>query len=206
MRKNPKNSNCNECNISFENEKTYNSHCLDLHSTIELFSSDETSKSSLSKSRKLKKSDNVNLVKNLKNMKRKRSNDSNIASECKKRKEDLDLSELDVELIHEIPNMKPMVMECRDCKVIFENEFEQKTHIITEHLQTKVSGLRDESIERQIKQELISIGSNDLPEGQQILMTYKDAHNVTNLINEDQAPLTKVPNEVTQLSVSPKST
>ena len=139
-------------------------------------------------------------------MKRKRSNDSNMASECKKRKEDLDLSELDVELIHEIPNMKPMVMECRDCKVIFENEFEQKTHFITEHLQTKVSRSRDESIERQIKQELISIGSKDLPEGQQILMTYKDAHNVTHLINEDHAPLTQVSNELTQSSASPKST
>ena len=55
----------------------------------------------------------------------------------------------------------------------------------------------DESIERQIKQELISIGSNDLPEGQQILMTYKDARNLTNLINEDQAPLTQVSNELT---------
>ena len=94
-------------------------------------------------------------------MKRKRSlNDSNIASECKKRKEALDLSEFDLELIHEIPNIKPVVMECRDCRVIFENEFEQKTHFITEHLQTKVSRLRDESIERQIKQELISIGSS----------------------------------------------
>ena len=176
--------------ILVSNDKTYNNHYLDLHSIIELFSSEETSKS-----RKFKKSANVNLIKNSKNMKRKRSNDSNIASECKKRKEDLDLSELDVELIHEIPNMKSTVMEYRDCMIIFDNEFEQKNHFITQHLQTKVSRSRDESIERQIKQELISIGSKDLPEGQQILMTYKDAHNVSHLLNEDQ-----------QSSASPKST
>ena len=105
-------------------------------------------------------------------------------SAIKKTKETLDSSENDVQLIHETPNIIPVVLECRDCNLIFENEYHQKEHFITTHLQTKVSRLRNESIERQIKQEIISIASYDLPEGQQILINYKDARNMTNIINQ----------------------
>ena len=69
-------------------------------------------------------------------------------------------SEFDIEFIQELPNNKHVVMECQECGIIFENEFEQKNHFITEHLESKVSKSRHESIDRQIKKELISIGSS----------------------------------------------
>ena len=138
--------------------------------------------------------------------------------------------EPEIELIQELQNIKPFVMECKECGVIFDHEFEQKTHFITEHLKSKVSSSRDESIELQIKQELISIGSS-------FQMTCKDARNVTKTMKkrsksnvasgskvrpntsivvkkpdepnslgnesierQDQAPLTQVSKELTQSS------
>ena len=46
---------CVECDKSFENENKYNNHRLNLHSPIDLFSPDETPRTS--KSRKFKKPD-----------------------------------------------------------------------------------------------------------------------------------------------------
>ena len=86
-------------------------------------------------------------------------------------------------MIHKTPNLIPVILECRDCNLTFENEYHQKEHFINTHLPTKVSRLRDESIELQIKQEIISMASKDLPERQQILVDYKDAQNITKLIS-----------------------
>ena len=174
---------CTECDITFEKEQTYINHNIDLHSPIELFSSDENSTSSLSKSQTFKKSDNLSLIKNAKTRKRMRSDNNNASSSKKVRPNLMKIStntsadvekpdEPEIELIQELQNIKPSVMECKECGVIFEHEFDQKNHFITEHLKSKVSKSRDESIELQIKQELISMGSS-------FQMTCKDARNVT---------------------------
>ena len=103
---------CVDCDISFETETKYKNHCLNLHSPMDLFSSDETPRTSKTNSRKFKKTDNVNLIKNVKNVKRKRSlNESHIGSSSKKTKETLDSSENDVQLIHETPNIIPVVLD-----------------------------------------------------------------------------------------------
>ena len=76
---------CTECDITFEKEQTYINHNIDLHSPIELFSSDENSTSSLSKSQTFKKSDNLSLIKNAKTRKRMRSDNNNASSSKKVR-------------------------------------------------------------------------------------------------------------------------
>ena len=92
-------------------------------------------------------------------------------------------SENEVEIIYNPPNLNQFnQFECPDCNIPFDNEQLQKDHYINNLLTSKVSRARDDSLELQIKQELISMGSKDLPQRQQVHVDYKDAELITKLI------------------------
>ena len=106
---------CTECELSFEKEKLYDNHCQDLHSPIELFSSD------------VEKPDEPNSLGNTPSIEN--ITHTAIEKEVVKpevRSSDKLSSEFDIEFIQELPNNKHVVMECQECGIIFENEFEQK--------------------------------------------------------------------------------